>query len=281
MLTTTDHRRDSAGLTYVYPVLSRRSGGLSIGINLNPNNACNWRCIYCQVPDLQRGSAPETDLGLLRSELQGFIENVLNGDFCERFEVPADQRLIRDIAISGNGEPTSAALFDRVVDLIGEVCGDVGLGGKIKLVLITNGSLVYRETVQRGFQRWSGLGGVVWFKLDSATGEGIRRINGVSLSPESVLNHLEIAARCCPVWIQTCLFSLDGQPPSPQERSAYLAFLVRVLNRKIAVRGVLLYGLARPSLQPEAPRLGALPPGWMAALAEDIRRIGLEARLSP
>ena len=49
MLTTTDHDRGSAGLTYVYPVISRRSGGLSIGINLNPNNACNWRCIYCQL----------------------------------------------------------------------------------------------------------------------------------------------------------------------------------------------------------------------------------------
>jgi len=40
-LTVTDHSRESAGLTYVYPVLSRRSGGVSVGINLNPNNACN------------------------------------------------------------------------------------------------------------------------------------------------------------------------------------------------------------------------------------------------
>ncbi|PIU16966.1 MAG: radical SAM protein, partial [Gallionellales bacterium CG08_land_8_20_14_0_20_59_87] len=35
MLSTTDHSRDSAGLRYVYPVVSRRAGGVSIGINLN------------------------------------------------------------------------------------------------------------------------------------------------------------------------------------------------------------------------------------------------------
>ena len=57
-LTTQDHDRRAAGMTYVYPVLSRRAGGLSVGINLNPNDACNWRCVYCQVPGLVRGKAP-------------------------------------------------------------------------------------------------------------------------------------------------------------------------------------------------------------------------------
>ena len=34
---------------FVYPVLSRRSGGISIGVNLNPDKICNFDCIYCQV----------------------------------------------------------------------------------------------------------------------------------------------------------------------------------------------------------------------------------------
>jgi hypothetical protein len=42
LLTTNDHSRESAGLRYVYPVISRRAGGVSVGINLNVNNACNW-----------------------------------------------------------------------------------------------------------------------------------------------------------------------------------------------------------------------------------------------
>ena len=105
-LSTTDHSRDSAGLRYVYPVVSRRAGGVSIGINLNTNNACNWRCIYCQVPELARGTAPAVDLVLLEKELDGFLHELQHGDFMQR--VPVEARRINDIAISGNGEPTSA-----------------------------------------------------------------------------------------------------------------------------------------------------------------------------
>src|SRR5512139_3624429 len=97
-LTVTDHSRDSAGLTYIYPVLSRRAGGLSIGVNFNTNNACNWQCIYCQVPDLKIGAAPELDFRLLEQEFRGFLEQVLSGDFYRHFQVPEDQRTIKDIA---------------------------------------------------------------------------------------------------------------------------------------------------------------------------------------
>jgi len=280
MLTTTNHNRDSAGLTYVYPVLSRRSGGLSIGVNLNPNNACNWRCVYCQVPDLRRGGAPTTDLARLEAELRGFLEDVLRGDFYQRFEVPSEQRAIRDIAISGNGEPTSSAEFDRVVELIGRVAGDDGLLGQIKLVLITNGSLVRRETVQKGLKHWAGLGGEVWFKLDSATAAGMLRVNGVQRTPASLLRDLETAAGLCPTWLQTCLFAFDGEPPAEDELRAYTDFLRLASRRRIALRGVLLYGLARPSLQAEAPRLAALPSPWLERFAADIRELGLEAKLS-
>jgi wyosine [tRNA(Phe)-imidazoG37] synthetase (radical SAM superfamily) len=280
LLTIHDHSRDSAGLTYIYPVISRRSGGLSIGINLNPNNACNWRCIYCQVAGLQRGSAPATDLGVLETELRGLLDDVLCGDFYPRFGIPTEQRTIRDIAISGNGEPTSSAEFDRVIELIGWVGREYGLLGKIKLVLITNGSLARRETVQMGLAHWGELGGEVWFKLDSATEAGIQRINGVHHSPESVLRNLETSARLCPTWLQTCLFALDGQAPALEEREAYLRFLKAAQNQRLALRGVLLYGIARPSMQAEASRLSALPAEWMEAFAAEIRGMGLETRLS-
>jgi hypothetical protein len=35
-LTSINHDRNSAGMTYVYPVVSRRAGGVSVGVNLNP-----------------------------------------------------------------------------------------------------------------------------------------------------------------------------------------------------------------------------------------------------
>ena len=128
-LSTKDHSRDSAGLTYVYPVISRRSGGLSIGINLNPNNACNWRCVYCQVPNLARGAAPDIDEKRLGDELRGLLNEILTGDFYHRFQIPAEQRVIKDVAISGNGEPTSCKTFDRIVEAIGAIRRPGLLGG--------------------------------------------------------------------------------------------------------------------------------------------------------
>jgi sulfatase maturation enzyme AslB (radical SAM superfamily) len=43
------HSRAWRGCQYVYPVISRRSAGLSIGINLSLDRICNFNCVYCQV----------------------------------------------------------------------------------------------------------------------------------------------------------------------------------------------------------------------------------------
>src|SRR5512147_826880 len=101
-------------MTYVYPVVSRRAGGVSIGINLNPNNACNWRCIYCQVPDLKRGGPPPLDLAQLEDELRRLLEDIVHGGFMAQ-RVPEDLRVLADVAFSGNGEPTSAPEFPQAV----------------------------------------------------------------------------------------------------------------------------------------------------------------------
>ena len=274
-----DHDRSSAGLTYVYPVISRRAGGVSIGINLNTNNACNWRCIYCQVPNLKRGSAPETDLEKLSEELRGFLRELLHGDFM-RQRVPEGARRLNDIALSGNGEPTSAKDFDRVVGRIGDIMAEFDLIGKIKLVLITNGSLIQRPKVKEGLRKMARLGGEVWFKLDSATAAGQRRINGTRQALQKTRDNLCTAARLCPTWLQTCVFALDGQPPVDAEREAYLSFIGKLAAEEVPLRGVMLYGLARPSMQAEAARLSALPKEWLLNFAAEIEARGIPVRLN-
>ncbi|ODU02593.1 MAG: radical SAM protein [Thiobacillus sp. SCN 63-1177] len=262
-LTPRNHDRDSAGMTYVYPVVSRRAGGVSVGINLNPDNACNWACVYCQVPDLTRGTAPEINLVQLETELRAMLTAILNGDFMQA-RVPAGSRRLNDIALSGNGEPTSAKAFPQVIELIGRVMADFDLAGKIKLVLITNGSLADRPR-----------------KLDRATASGMRSINQTRISPDRQLERLAVAAHLCPTWLQTCMFALDGAPPSDAEQAAYLSVVERIRMRQIPLQGVLLYGLARPSMQPQADRLSALPAAWLEAFAEKIRAAGLPVKVSP
>jgi wyosine [tRNA(Phe)-imidazoG37] synthetase (radical SAM superfamily) len=280
LLDITDHDRDNAGLTYVYPVVSRRAGGVSIGVNLNPNNACNWRCVYCQVPDLKRGTAPAIDLARLESELRLFLNEILHGGFMKD-QVPEGVRRINDIAISGNGEPTSAREFEQVVELIARVKRDYDLPEELKLVLITNGSLIDRSGVQAGLRRMAGINGEVWFKLDSVTREGRQRINNTRMSLKQMRENLRIAATLCPTWLQTCLFQIDGDPPDAKERAAYLKFIEGLLQEGVPLRGILLYALARPSMQPEAPRLSKVSQDWAEAFREKIQSLGLPVTLHP
>lgn len=278
-LTPVNHDRDSAGMTYVYPVVSRRAGGVSVGINLNPNNACNWACVYCQVPDLVRGTAPEIDLAQLEAELRALLGDILHGDFMQT-RVPEEARRLNDIALSGNGEPTSARAFPQVIELIGQVMAEFDLNGKIKLVLITNGSLIDRPRVRDGLAKMAALNGEVWFKFDSATASGMRATNQTRISPDKQFERLKMAASLCPTWLQTCVFALDHTPPSETEQAAYLAAVTRIREQALPVQGVLLYGLARPSLQPQASRLSALPAEWLNAFAERIRAAGLPVKVS-
>lgn len=280
VLSPADHPRDGAGLRYVYPVVSRRAGGVSIGINLNPNNACNWRCIYCQVPGLRRGSAPRLDLDLLETELRGFLAQVLHGRFLQE-RVPEGARRLNDMALSGNGEPTTSRQFSEVIGRIARVRAELPVPPEVKLVLITNGSMADRPAVQAGIARMAGLNGEVWFKVDSATREGMLRVNGVRGNPEKVWENLRRVNSLCPTWIQTCMFALDGVPPSDEERRVYVGFLRRCVGEGIPLRGVLLYGLARRSQQPEAVRLASLPGQWLEGLAEELRAYGLTVNVSP
>lgn len=263
-------------MTHVYPVVSRRARGVSVGINLNPNNACNWRCIYCQVPELKRGGPPPIDLGLLETELRTLLNALCHGDYLEQY-VPPDARRVVDVAFSGNGEPTSAREFSSAVALVGRVLDDFAM--PLPLRLITNGSLLGRSSVREGIRMIGQRQGEVWFKIDGVGAETTHLINGVYLQPGVVLGRLKVCAKLCQTWIQSCFFKLDGRPPSEDTLERYLVLLT---NAQEVLAGVHLYGLARASQQPEAGRLEALPAQWFEALAERIRdATGLTVEVSP
>ncbi|NOS98307.1 MAG: radical SAM protein [Methylotenera sp.] len=276
-LTVTDHNRDVSGMKYIYPVVSRRAGGVSIGVNLNTNNACNWRCVYCQVPNLTRGTPPPIELAVLEKELRDFLTYALHGDFMARF-VDEGDRHIKDIAFSGNGEPTSAKEFPEVIRIVEKVLRDFALLGNIKVRLITNGSLMDKPVILESMRHLAQCNGEVWFKLDAGTKAGIARINDVNINPQSHIERLKNCAAACPTFIQTCMFALDGEPPSDADIAAYIALISQV---KDIVQGVHLYGLARPSYQIEAPRLSRLSAECLEAVAARIRQLGLDVYVSP
>ena len=114
----TQHDRRFESNRFVYPVLSRRAQGLSIGINLNPDRVCNFGCVYCQV---DRTGARETlfvDTVTLLTELEHMLPWAASGAIFEhpkfRATPPALRRL-QDIAFSGDGEPTTYRGFGEAV----------------------------------------------------------------------------------------------------------------------------------------------------------------------
>ena len=278
MLTIKDHRRDSAGLRYVYPVVSRRAGGVSVGINLNVNNACNWACLYCQVENLTRGGPPAIDLDLLEQELASFLDDALHGDFMQCHVAESERQLV-DIAFSGNGEPTSADEFPDAVRRVQRVLELCGLAGKIPLRLISNGSLLYRPRVQEGIRLIGEMQGEIWFKIDRASATGIAEVNQVPGDAKRVQRNLQICCGLASTWVQTCWFAIDGKAPDAAERDAYCALLAPLASE---IAGIHLYGLARPSMQPAAPRLSRIADNDLNDFAQEIeKKTGIRVLVSP
>jgi len=271
-----DHSRELSGLKYIYSVISRRAGGLSIGVNLNVNNACNWQCIYCEIPNLTRGTPPPIELDVLEQELRFFLNEIIHGDYMEK-NVSLEDRHLKDIAFSGNGEPTSANEFPEVISIVKKILSEFNLLHKIKIRLITNGSLMHQTSVIKSVGMLKEMNGEVWFKVDAATEESIKTINQVNLKPSQILERLKNSANVCPTFIQTCIFTIDGKGPSKKDIDAYVELINEV---KSIIQGVHLYGLARPSLQPQAKNLGRIDEEVLQDIAKELRSLNITTTVS-
>ena len=186
-LIVTNHNRDTFNSRYVYPVVSRRAGGLSLGINLNTNNKCNWQCIYCEIPNLKRGKPESIDLNRLRNELKDWLNNIVKGDFIDKHTNPGTK--FKDIALSGNGEPTACKEFKSVLGIIEKEFADSQFPKDVKIRLITNGSYLSEREIQDAWQEMP-LAKEIWFKIDSVNTETIKQLNQVNLTHNQIKKNL-------------------------------------------------------------------------------------------
>ncbi len=279
MLQTTDHNQGVGGWTHVYPVVSRRAGGVSIGVNLNPNRACNYRCLYCQVEGLQRGKGPRIDLDLLERELDAMFDWLQTGDFYQRWVEPA-HRVLRDVAFSGDGEPTSCPNFPDAVEVVLRVLRRRELAA-LPVVVISNGTLTHLPAVQDGLRALGAATGRLWFKLDAGRDEDLARINDAAVGLARLRSNLRLAAPLVPTWVQTCAFGLDADAPSESWADAWIAALAAEVAHGTPLQGVLLYSVARKSYQPEAARLHRLDADALERLALRVRALGLPCTVTP
>ena len=80
---------------FVYPVLSRRSRGISIGVNLNPDKVCNFDCIYCQVDRVSAAETKFVELSQLLDELDHVLGLVTSGELFEHSRFAATPAAFR------------------------------------------------------------------------------------------------------------------------------------------------------------------------------------------
>lgn len=266
-----DHTRVYKDFTYVYPVISRRSGGLSIGINLNPDKICNFDCVYCEVDRKTPGKRADVDLGQMREELTTMIHYAREGGLARepKFdEVPlALTQIPKDIAFSGDGEPTMLHHFDECVRMVAEVKRAEGLDAT-KLVLITDAAGLDTGSVKRGLEIMDANQGEVWAKLDAGTEAYYKLVNRTTVRLDRILHNLLATARVRPIIIQSLFLRMHGQPMPPDELAEYCSRLEELVHDGAQIKEVHLYTIARPT--PE-PFCGKLTKAELEAMAQTVR----------
>ena len=255
-----DHRRQWRDCKYVYPVISRRAGGLSVGVNLNPDKRCTFSCVYCQIDRSVRRGLSMVDVDVLADELELALRAGADGDLWqeERFaKTSADFRRINDIAFSGDGEPTSFKDFDKAVEAAARVKKKLGLGD-VKIIVITNSTLLRSEQVSRSLGVLDANNGQFWVKLDAGTEEYFKRVNrpAKSITLEYVVENITSIAQGRGVVIQTLLQKLDGVKPELREIEAYIARIGDIVKAGGRINLIQVHTIARSPSEAMASSIG-------------------------
>lgn len=175
-----DHRREWRECKFVYPVVSRRAGGVSIGINLNLDKRCNYSCMYCQVNRRISGKKNDIDINALYHELVQTLNAVTSGEIWNEgnfSQTPQEYRRLNDIAFSGDGEPTHISNFDQAVVAAVKALEDTGLKGQAKIVVITNATNLMAAQVRNALSLLDANCGEFWCKLDAGSEHYFRTVN--------------------------------------------------------------------------------------------------------
>ena len=270
-----EHPRSFAANRFVYPVVSRRSGGISIGVNLNPDKVCNFDCIYCQVDRVRQSETRFVAVEQLLNELDQMLELIASGELFrhEKFAaVPPVLRRLNDVAFSGDGEPTTYRNFDEIIAACAELKRKRGLDD-VKLVLITNASMFHRPAVERGLAILDANQGEIWAKLEAGREDYYKLVERTTIPFQRILDNITAAAKVRPLVIQSLFMRIHGEPPSAAELEAFCQRLNEIVAAGGKLKLVQIYTVAR---QPAESFVAPLADTEVDAIAELVRqRTGL------
>ncbi|MBI3130427.1 MAG: radical SAM protein [Acidobacteria bacterium] len=247
-----DHRRIWQDFDYCYPVISRRSKGVSLGVNLNPDKVCNFDCVYCEVDRKTPAKRRDIDLDQMAREMDALLQLTQDGTLFRVSPFDSarpDQRRLNDIAFSGDGEPTTAREFPEAIARMAGLLEARGLRD-VKLVLITDSSRLQAPEILLGLERMMAWNGEIWAKLDAGTEAHYKAVDRSAIPFQRILDNLLATSRRWPLTIQTLFLEWEGKGPSEAEVDAYAGRLRELQVQGGALKEIQLYTVARPT--PEA-----------------------------
>lgn len=254
------HRHDRAAnrRRFVYVVRSRRSGGLSVGINLDPQQTCNFDCVYCEVIDRRALARHVRRPPIVAAEVTAELSAVLVS--------LRGAEALRDVAFAGDGEPSTFRGFLPLARGVFDARDAAGLSG-VPVILITNGSGLGRAEMREAHDLFAARGGRFWIKLDAGTEPFYRAVCRTPVPFARVLANLTAAARRHPVVVQSMFFRSDAfGAHSTAEVAAWADRLAGVVRAGGSLAAVQVYTVARETME------AGVHPLSTAAL-EDIARV--------
>ena len=253
-------RRPWDDFRHVYPVVSRRTGGVSIGINLNPDQVCNFGCVYCEVDRRSSTHGGEVSLDTLANELRLLLGLARTGElfqYAPFVQVPPAWRRLSAIAFSGDGEPTTCPVFAQAMALAVRLRNE-NAPRDTKVVLITNSACLDRPGVQLGLHTLVQGAHEIWAKLDAGTESHFKTVNRSAVSYVRILQNLADTARRFPLFVQSLFLKVRGSGPTMDEIEAYCDQIDEVLAADGRILGLQLNTVARTPAE-----------SWAAALTNE------------
>jgi wyosine [tRNA(Phe)-imidazoG37] synthetase (radical SAM superfamily) len=268
--------REFLGNRFVYAVVSPRAGGLSVGVNMNPDKHCNFNCEYCEVDRQAPSREKRLDVDVMAEELQRTLTLAESGklkNFPYYSSTPSELLQLQHVALSGDGEPTLCPKFLDAVQSVVHVRAK-GRFPFFKIVLITNATGLNLPDVQNGLKLFTSKD-EIWAKLDAGTQIYMERVNHPDCPLEKVLENILVTARQRPVVIQSLFPMINHQEPTTEEIEHYAQRLRDLKDAGAQIPMVQIYSATRPMAHPGC---GHLPLKTLAYIARRVREIsGLQA----
>lgn len=269
--------RNFLGNRFVYAVISQRAHGLSIGVNLNPEKYCNFNCVYCEVKRGEPRSERPVDVCVMSAELKRLLE-LAREDRLRELEwfgnMPPELLRLKELALSGDGEPTLCPNFEKVVEAV--LCVRSQHAEFFKIVVITNTAGLPRPHVRRGLQQLDPQD-EIWVKLEAGTQQYMQRVNRPDVTLRNVLANILQIGLDRPIVIQSLFPLLDGEEPSQEEIEQYAHRLQELKAGGAQISMVQIYSAHRPA---QNPNCGHLPLKSLSRIARCVRETtGLRAEV--